>query len=69
MLQVFLPKAPLAFSYASQHPPAHLSMLVEHDGGPTPYLRSVYIHGCGGNSSLGAARTAPGFLPHEISHI
>lgn len=69
MLQVFLPKAPLAFSYATYHSFGGTNALVSHSVGFAHPHGFGSVSSFGGDPGLRAVQLSRCYLPHTISHI
>jgi hypothetical protein len=69
MLQVFLPKAPLAFSYASYNGYGGMNALVAHSVGFAHPNGFRTVSSLGGDLGIRAVHLLRCHLPHMISHI
>jgi Zn-dependent protease with chaperone function len=69
MLQVFIPKAPLAFSHASYDSFGGMNALAVHSVGFAHPIGFRSVSSFGGDSGLRAVHLSQCHLPHMISHI
>lgn len=69
MLQVFLPKAPLAFSYASHHGLGGMNAMVAHSVEFAHPIGFRSISSCGGDPGLQVVQLSRCNLPRTIFHI